>query len=141
MRKIVINDCYGGFGVSEAGMRRYAEIKGINLWVKKDRFGYNSYMIVPPSQEMPEMDYVKWHGLSIEERKAHNEQYRQQQLNDDDFARDDPVLVQVVEELGTEKASDRFANLKIVEIPDDVKWQIEEYDGTEWVAEEHRTWS
>ncbi len=25
-------------------------------------------------------------------------------------------------------------------IPDDVKWQIEEYDGLEWIAEKHRTW-
>jgi hypothetical protein len=27
-----------------------------------------------------------------------------------------------------------------VDIPDDVKWEIEEYDGNEWVAEVHRTW-
>jgi hypothetical protein len=27
-----------------------------------------------------------------------------------------------------------------VDIPDDVKWQIEEYDGNEWIAESHRTW-
>ena len=27
-----------------------------------------------------------------------------------------------------------------VSIPDDVEWQIEEYDGMEWVAEAHRTW-
>ena len=33
------------------------------------------------------------------------------------------------------------ANHKIVEIPADVEWQIQEYDGMEWVAEKHRTWS
>jgi hypothetical protein len=49
------------------------------------------------------------------------------------------VLIQVVEELG-EKASGRFADLKVVEIPDDVEWQIDEYDGLEWVSERHRTW-
>ena len=27
-----------------------------------------------------------------------------------------------------------------VEIPDDVEWQIEEYDGTEHISEKHRTW-
>ena len=32
-------------------------------------------------------------------------------------------------------------NLKIVEIPEGVRWEIEEYDGKEWVAEMHRTWS
>jgi hypothetical protein len=27
-----------------------------------------------------------------------------------------------------------------VEIPGDVSWHIGEYDGVEWVAEDHRTW-
>ena len=54
--------------------------------------------------------------------------------------RSDPALVDVVETLG-EKADGGFAELKIVEVPDDVKWHIEEYDGKEWVAEDHRTWS
>jgi hypothetical protein len=30
--------------------------------------------------------------------------------------------------------------LTIVDIPDDIEWQIEEYDGMEWVAEVHRIW-
>ena len=34
-----------------------------------------------------------------------------------------------------------LAKLKIVEIPDDVEWIIEEYDGKEWIAEDHRRWS
>ena len=33
------------------------------------------------------------------------------------------------------------SRLKVVEIPDGIEWQIEEYDGKEWVAETHRTWS
>ena len=53
--------------------------------------------------------------------------------------RDDPMLIRVIEELG-QRANGQFANLKIVEIPDEVEWQIEEYDGSEWVAEKHRTW-
>lgn len=32
-------------------------------------------------------------------------------------------------------------DLKIVEVPDGIKWQIEEYDGWEHVAEAHQTWS
>jgi hypothetical protein len=58
---------------------------------------------------------------------------------DHDIARDDPVLVQIVRELGAE-ADSKFANLKIVEIPAYVEWEIGEYDGREWVAEKHRTW-
>ena len=56
-----------------------------------------------------------------------------------EIQRDDPYLVQVVLQLG-EAASDGFANLKVVTIPDDVEWIIDEYDGNEWVAEKHRTW-
>jgi hypothetical protein len=41
--------------------------------------------------------------------------------------------------LGTQ-ANAPVAKLKIVEIPASVEWQIEEYDGKEWVAERHRTW-
>lgn len=56
-----------------------------------------------------------------------------------DIPRNDPALVQVVEEMGAD-ADGRCAELKVVDIPDDVEWQIEEYDGIEWVAEKHRTW-
>ena len=58
---------------------------------------------------------------------------------DRDIARDDPYLIQVINELG-EQANNRFCTLKIVEVPADVEWTIEEYDGLEWVAEKHRTW-
>jgi hypothetical protein len=58
---------------------------------------------------------------------------------DDDDKRDDPKLVEVVERLGA-KADGRYADLKVVEIPDDVEWTIEEYDGSEHVSEVHRTW-
>lgn len=54
--------------------------------------------------------------------------------------RDDPDLVAVVESLG-DAASHRYGKLKVVDIPDDVEWTIMEYDGNEWVAEAHRTWS
>ena len=57
-----------------------------------------------------------------------------------DLERNDPLLIQVVEEL-RKGADGDHAELKIVEIPDDVEWQIDEYDGVEWVAEKHRTWS
>lgn len=53
--------------------------------------------------------------------------------------RDDPGLVAVVEKLG-DKASGDCANLRVVEVPDDVDWEIEQYDGFEWVSEKHRTW-
>lgn len=56
-----------------------------------------------------------------------------------DFNRDDPNLVEVVKELG-ERANGMRASLQIVNIPDDVKWTIEEYEGKEWVEEVARRW-
>jgi len=63
----------------------------------------------------------------------------EKEFSDWDVERDDPVLLQVIEEMG-DRADGKYSSLKIVEIPDDVQWQIEEYDGREHVAEAHRTW-
>lgn len=48
------------------------------------------------------------------------------------IARDDPVLVQVVEELG-EKANGGFASLGLADVPSGQRWRIDEYDGFESV--------
>jgi hypothetical protein len=56
-----------------------------------------------------------------------------------DIPRECPHLVAMIEEQGTAINGD-YSSLKIVEVPDDVNWYIEEYDGREWVAERHRTW-
>ena len=91
---IVINDCYGGFGLSNRAAQEYKRLAGIT----------------DPS----------WHDREV--------------------PRDDPYLVQIVRELGS-AANGAHSNLKIVEIPSDVDWLIQEYDGAEWIAETHRTWS
>ena len=49
-----------------------------------------------------------------------------------DIPRDDPALVQVVEELG-DNADGSFANLTIDNIPSGARWRIDEYDGFETV--------
>jgi len=58
---------------------------------------------------------------------------------DDHAYRADPKLVKCVRELG-EKADGPLASLCIVKVPNNVKWHIEDYDGVELVAEDHRTW-
>ena len=87
MRKIVINKCYGGFGLSDFAL---------NLL-----------------------------GLSCNDYPVIN--------------RDDARLVEIVEKWG-ELCNDKYAKLKVVSIPDDVQWHIEDYDGMEKVAENHRVW-
>ena len=56
-----------------------------------------------------------------------------------EIPRDHPVLVRIEEEMG-DAAGCSFSDLKVVEIPADVNWYIDEYNGWEWVAERHRTW-
>jgi hypothetical protein len=91
-QQIVINDCFGGFGVSKELRKAYKEWTG------------------------------KWLPRCT-----------------NDIKRDDPNLVLLVSVLGS-KANDDYSKLKVVAIPAEVNWQIEEYDGNEVVAEEHRTW-
>lgn len=57
-----------------------------------------------------------------------------------DVERTDPRLVAAVEKLGP-AASGMCADLAVVEIPESVGWEIDEYDGLEHIAERHRTWS
>ena len=81
MSKVVINVCYGGFGLSEEAIDRFLELKG-------------------------------------------------QSLNFDTIERDDPILVQVVEELGS-NSFDLGTKLTVVEVPAGQLYRIDEYDGFE----------
>jgi hypothetical protein len=47
--------------------------------------------------------------------------------------RHDPILIRVIEELGSDRASGKHARLKIVEIVGRT-YRVEEYDGMEWVV-------
>lgn len=114
MPKIVINTCYGGFGLSEEAMIAFMKKKGMKPIVKR---------------KSPILSPAFYDGV------VDNEHY----VSDWGIDRDDPDLVAVVEELGP-NANGPNADLEIVEVPDDVNWQIEEYDGDEWVAEVHRIW-
>jgi hypothetical protein len=114
--KVVINSDFGGFGLSDAAFERYLELKGIEFARVSGRFEGAAY-------------YKAGH---IDEEDHYLSYY--------DIKRDDPILVQVIEEMG-EEANGRYSSLKIIEIPDDVDWYVTEYDGLEHVAEKHRTWS
>ena len=89
--KIVINTCWGGFGVSDIGEAEYNRRTGVYLG------------------------------------------------SDWDISRTDPTLVAMVEE-DSKLYSGRSADLRVVEVPADVDWEIKDYDGQEHVAEKHRTW-
>ncbi len=54
--------------------------------------------------------------------------------------RTDPRLIAAIEKVGVEKASGNLAKVRIVKVPDDVSWYIDDYDGMETVRENHRSW-
>ena len=100
--KVVINRCYGGFGLSDEC--------AIALGAVLKQFGDYFY------QEFP-------NG-----KRAQN-------------YRTDPKLIRLMETKGSEWCSGSFAELKVVEVPDDVEWEIHDYDGMETIEEVHRSWN
>ena len=66
--------------------------------------------------------------------------YGYENIQEWEINRGDDDLISIVESMGA-SANSRFSELKVVEIPDGVEWTVEEYDGREWIAEVHRTWS
>ena len=56
-----------------------------------------------------------------------------------DEDRSNVLLVEAVSKL-KDKANGLYSELKIVEIPDDIEWQVFAINGEEWIAEKHRTW-
>ena len=136
--EIVVNRRYGGFGLSVAAIKRYAELAGITLYPHLHEY------------DTPDAQSITWEhaeevGMGLTDLCfATEECINADELDDHywyhrDIGRDDPHLVAVVRELGSD-ADGSHAKLNITEVPDDVEWKIEEYDGKEWVAETHRTW-
>lgn len=148
--KIVINNCYGGYGLSPLTIKRYAEIKGIECYLFKHPLReYNTYVPVSVEEAAKELLVFAYTVPTPQDYKLNEKDEdglyrganeRAESINITIEDRNDPILIQVIEELG-DKANSKFSKLKIVEIPDDVDWNIEEYDGNEWIAEKHRTWS
>lgn len=120
MTKVVYNACHGGFGLSNEAVERYAAIKGITLYIKKpdDKLSALSEKLSQRNSYYTSLDF----------------EYANR-FDEDNLKRHDPVLVQVVEELG-EKADGRFAHLVIEDVPTGAKYRIQEYDGKEWVERE-----
>jgi hypothetical protein len=128
MTKIVYNACYGGFGLSHEAIMRYAEIKGITLYHTNESGFFNHYYLCPPDEyeRLRAEDETKPIGTSRYARS--NAMY----FSPRNIERSDPALVQVVQELGN-KASDRYAELTIEDIPAGTLYRIDEYDGFESV--------
>ena len=117
-------------------MMRYFELKGIEVYPElfNEYYSIWTYYLTPPEERNPlpeDSDFETSHQKAMA---------MDQVFYDWKIDRADPSLVQAVEELG-EDSWGSYAELKVVEIPSDIEWEINEYDGREWVAEKHRTWS
>lgn len=131
--KIILNKCYGGFDVSDEAYELYAEKKCISLYrywndyrnktMHKGFGSITTYYFTKDFGDNVERDKIDWKtNLYL------NSGYR-----------DDPVLIEVVEELG-KKASGSYGNLVVVEIPDGMDYVIDEYDGIETLHEKVKIW-
>jgi len=115
IRSIVINADYGGFDLSVGAKQEFLKRSQIEFTTETqgDRNSDNLYgprVLVNGSEQ--------WvHSID----------------------RDDPLLISVVSDFG-ESANGRFSKLKIVQIPLDTDWVIEDYDGREYICERHRVW-
>jgi hypothetical protein len=114
MQNIVVNKCNGEFSLSNRAIQRYAELKNIVITPIKNKF-----------------DYILYYYNGIED-------------NDHCFlpnniARDDRILVQVISELG-DLANGEYADLHVVEIPDNFDWYIENSNGIEIIHKSYPTW-
>ena len=111
--KLVLNKCYGGFSLSQKGVALYFELQGWTL-VTEDELAF-----CPMHYKDKKSDKNYWYDRNLK--------------------RNDPILLQVVETLGDE-ANGIYAKLEVIEIPDDIDWEINDYDGYEYVEEKHRSW-
>lgn len=137
MKNVVINRCFGGFGLSDEAVREYAKLKGFDV------FGYvnpphdfNSYVRIENSLNS---FLTYWVKEDAGDNPTNEEINKVEWLHQRDIPRDDEALIKVVKTL-KKKANGRCADLQIVKIPDDVEYEISEYDGLEHIAEKHRTW-
>ncbi|MED4883131.1 hypothetical protein [Bacillus smithii] len=140
--KVVINKrSGGGFALSNKAFTEYRKRKGLNTYFYK-YLAEEVYRKIGEDELNEDRSWI----FSFAFNKDFGDEIKSEEFPFDnlvssgDIKRNDPDLIAVVEELG-EEANTEYSMLKIVEIPDDVEWIIEDDgSGHEWVAEKHRTW-
>lgn len=132
--KVVINRCFGGFGLSTTAYEKLIEWGvPVRKYIEQTRDPETGLYRPEPAND----------GEVIFDRELTPPGARCATRYWDCWTRESrthPLVIRVVEQLG--KAADgEFAQLAIVDIPDGIEYSIEEYDGNEHIAEVHRTWS
>lgn len=140
--KVVVNRCFGGFGLSDKAIEMIMKRKGLNCFRYKQtkyncRDGVEEYTKCNSFEDDIIGDYYLTKDLGEKIDKIPNEYFW---YYGSKLERTDSDLIAVIEEIGEKEASGRFAELEVVEIPDDVNWEIDDYDGIETIHEVHRSW-
>lgn len=133
--KVAINKCHGGFSLSPKAVHWLACRQGKSCYFFISKYEDGEHVFIP-AEGYPEGLF--WAAFTVKDPENH--EYENIVLEQRPDNRSDPELIAVIEELG-EEANGAHAEIKIVEIPADVKWEIEEYDGMEHASEAHRVWS
>lgn len=121
--EIAVNRCFGGFDLSNKAQERLIEL-GVPF--------YKSWEELKNADKKDKEIYiVKMDKPMLGAEYANNFDYSENRTN--------KLLIQVVKELGKE-ASGTFGEIEIVDIPDGVDWEIDNYDGMETVEEAHMRW-
>ena len=137
MKKVILNKCFGGFGLSKEAYELYAKKKGISVFhYTQENLKKEIYTYATDDNRTFDFYFTKDFGDNV---YISNEDFKKYFLNLDENFREDKTLIEVVEELG-EKANAFYSNLKIVEIPDDLDYVIDNYDGIETLHQKVQEW-
>lgn len=143
MKKIAINRCWGGFGLSPIATQLYLKKLGKKcFFYKQTKYAHQGkeehtkVSLEEAEKENFVSVYTKDIGKTFEK---HIDKYYW--YNNFYEKRDDKLLIEVIEEVGAKKASQKLGNIRIVEIPDDIEYEIDDYDGMESVHEKHRVFT
>jgi hypothetical protein len=137
--KIVLNNCYGGFNLSYEAMALYLYAKGETAYFYKDVSSYKDYTKIDKYERisLAQIQNQQSHNIlnfvycTTKDQGEYLDHFPEDVVNDRDIERTDPILISVVETMGSEAASGRFAKLYIEEIPNGTQYKIDEYDGIE----------
>jgi hypothetical protein len=133
--KIVLNGCYGGFNLSHLATYLYVIAKEQTPYFYVDVSTYDANYKKEPVYKLISLSEAQISHLYVYCTPRYQGKILHGHLKDiinvRDIDRTDPVLVSVVETIGPEAASGRFASLEIHEIPDGTLYQIDSYDGLE----------
>lgn len=134
--KIVLNGCYGGFGLSYEAMYLYLTVKGEKVYFYADLSTYNDdgknhmYKRVPLN-EIYNYKNALFIICTTEDQGDVLCNYPKSIFHASDVDRSDPILVFVVETMGSNAASGKYASLYVEDIPDGTQYKIDNYDGIE----------